>query len=95
MKAESISLPVTPTTAEETVPLSTLRRGSIAEVACRGDACEDRELLCAMGLRDRCPLRVCRTGRICIIKMDQGRIALPQDLAMRIMVRPIGTPKRT
>jgi Fe2+ transport system protein FeoA len=48
--------------------------------------CEECELLAAMGLCDRCPIRVCRRGRAWIVHARSTRLALSNQLAERITV---------
>jgi Fe2+ transport system protein FeoA len=71
------------------VPLSSLPRGAVAVVCDRLMPCEECELLCAMGLSCRCPLRVCRAGEPCIIQVASTRLGLSAEVAGRILVRPI------
>jgi Fe2+ transport system protein FeoA len=52
-------------------------------------SCEECELLCAMGLSCRCPLRVCRAGEPCIIQIAATRLGLSASVASRILVQPI------
>jgi Fe2+ transport system protein FeoA len=50
--------------------------------------CEDRELLAAMGLTARCPLRVCRAGEPCIIEVASTRLGLSAAMARKVLVQP-------
>ncbi|MHC5022938.1 MAG: FeoA family protein [Planctomycetota bacterium] len=70
------------------VPLSTLRDGTRAVVHQRLMACEDCELLNAMGLTERCRLQVCRRGEPCIVKVASTRLGLSAAMASRILVVP-------
>jgi Fe2+ transport system protein FeoA len=70
----------------QTVPLTQLRRGEHAEVHRRDMCCEDCELLNAMGLTDRCRLRVCRAGRTCIVQVASTRLGLSAAMAKSIHV---------
>lgn len=82
------SPPCAPTEPDAPVPLSSLKRGCRAFVHERllpGDECE---LLAAMGLRDRCPLRVCRGGEPCIVQVAFTRLAMSAVVASKVMVRP-------
>jgi hypothetical protein len=49
---------------------------------------EDCELLGAMGLTDRCRLRICRVGEPCIIQVAATRLGLSRVMAGKIMVQP-------
>jgi Fe2+ transport system protein FeoA len=89
MTAPFVTLTTTTGPTSEPVPLTSLPNGAYAEVACRNLDENDSELLCAMGLKNKCPLRVCRSGSMCIIKMDHGRLAMSPAVAARIMVRPM------
>ena len=70
------------------VPLTTLPNGSRVTVQ-RRDLCrDDCELLGAMGLTDRCRLRICRVGEPCIIQVATTRLGLSLEMARKIIVRP-------
>ncbi len=73
----------------EAVPLSTLPTGASARLERAVTAgCADRELLAAMGLTARCPLRVCRAGEPCIIEVAATRLGLSSVLARKVLVQP-------
>ena len=72
----------------EGVPLSTLQSGDRATVCCCLLGGEDRELLAAMGLADRCPLLVCRSGEPCIVQVASTRLGLCARIARRVLVVP-------
>ncbi|MEM7228047.1 MAG: FeoA family protein [Planctomycetota bacterium] len=74
--------------SDQPVPLTSLPSGTHARVACRDMDGDNSELLCAMGLKNDCPLEVCRSGRMCIVKVDNTRLALSRKVARRIMVHP-------
>ncbi len=72
------------------VPLTKMLAGEEARF-CKADLrCEDCDLLRAMGLTDRCTLRICRGGEPCIIEVNSTRLALAAPLARRILVTPLG-----
>lgn len=74
------------------IPLNQLSRGQRATVECSAlDALPETErcLLAAMGLGERCEVRVCKSGTPCIIQVDQARLGLPNEIAARIMVTPV------
>lgn len=74
------------------IPLTQLPPGRRATVDCSAlDALPegDRCLLTAMGLGERCELRMCRGGHACIVQVDTTRLGLSQEVAARIMVTPI------
>ena len=68
----------------------TLRGGDRARVHASDMACDDCDLLNAMGMTDRCVLRVCRIGQPCIVQINSTRLGLSREMAGRIMVEPIG-----
>jgi Fe2+ transport system protein FeoA len=82
-------LPVpTPKPDMAPVPLTQLRRGAECTVHERQLDGEERELLSAMGLTERCRLRICRAGEPCIIQVASSRLGLSSSLACRILVHP-------
>ncbi len=70
------------------VPLSSLGSGCRATVHQRVMSGEESELLAAMGLVDRCPLRVCRAGEPCIVQVETTRLALSAAMARKVLVLP-------
>jgi Fe2+ transport system protein FeoA len=50
---------------------------------------DDRCLLTAMGLGERCEVRLCRRGHACIVQVDTTRLGIDEQVAARIMVTPI------
>lgn len=79
---DPVSLEVLP------VPLSSLRSGARATLHRRDLCCEDCELLNAMGMTERCQLRVCRIGNPCIVQVKSTRLGLSSAMARNIMVVP-------
>lgn len=80
--------------AVETVPLCQLRPGERARLHATDLACDDCELLRAMGMTEQCQLKVCRGGGTCIVQVNATRLGLAGDIARRIMVA-IETPPKT
>jgi Fe2+ transport system protein FeoA len=78
-----------PDPVPDAIPLSQLRAGCHATLACRLMEAQDGEMLAAMGLTDRCRLRVCRAGEPCIVQVAGFRLGLAAALARRILVVPI------
>lgn len=76
------------------LPLTQLRKGDRAMVASSSLSDEDRAVLQAMGLDDRCTFTVCRAsaGGPCIIQLDATRLGLSPELAKRILTRPCECP---
>lgn len=71
------------------VPLVTLSQLASGERACFQHAdlrCEDCDLLNALGLTDRCELKVCKAGDPWIVQVKSTRIGLSKALAQRIHV---------
>jgi Fe2+ transport system protein FeoA len=68
------------------IPLSQLRDGDRARLHTAQLCCEDCDLLNAMGMTDRCEIRVCRVGEPCIVQVNSTRLGLGRDLARKIMV---------
>jgi Fe2+ transport system protein FeoA len=77
------------------LPLTQLKRGDRAMVAGSSLSDEDRAVLHAMGLDERCTFTVCRasSGGPCIIQLDATRLGLSPDLAKRILTRPCDCPE--
>ena len=73
------------------VPLCSLNRGSRAVVDHREMACDDCDLLNAMGLTDQCTLKVCRVGEPCIVEVRSTRLGLSSSVAKKIMVTSVPT----
>jgi Fe2+ transport system protein FeoA len=69
--------------------LTSLRRGQRARLHRADLHCEDCELLNAMGLTERCELRVCRRGEPYIVQVNSTRLGLAASVAGRILVHPI------
>lgn len=76
----------TPRSADKAVPLSTLREGERGRAHISQLACDDCDLLHAMGMTDECELRVCRNGEPCIVQVHTTRLGLSAALAKRILV---------
>ncbi len=70
----------------DAVPLATMPAGTEARFCKANLHCEDCALLQAMGLTERCTLRVWRGGAPCIIEVDSTRLALAAPLAREIFV---------
>lgn len=70
------------------VSLAQLSAGTMARVHAAHLASEDCALLRALGLTERCLLRVCKAGEPCIVQVRQTRIGLSRELARGIFVIP-------
>lgn len=70
------------------VSLAQLGAGTMARLHAAHLAIEDCALLRALGLTDRCLLRVCKAGEPCIVQVRQTRIGLSRELARGIFVIP-------
>ena len=73
------------------IPLSQLRAGSTARMHSAELASDDCALLKALGLTDRCLLRVCKAGEPCIVEVKATRIGLSRTLARGVFVVPEAT----
>lgn len=80
--------PAKQTTTTTPVSLAQLRAGTMARVHAAHLAREDCALLRALGLTDRCLLRVCKAGEPCIVQVKETRIGLSRELARGILVIP-------
>ena len=77
-----------PDTAAAAVPLTSLAPGQTCTLHA---AYVDRgcgELLRALGLTDRCRLRLCKVGEPCIVQVRATRIGLSRLVADAILVLP-------
>ena len=70
------------------IPLSQLRAGTTARLHSAELAKDDCALLKALGLTDRCLLRVCKAGEPCIVEVKATRIGLSKSLARGLFVVP-------
>jgi Fe2+ transport system protein FeoA len=70
------------------IPLSQLRAGTTARLHSAELAKDDCALLKALGLTDRCLLRVCKAGEPCIVEVKATRIGLSRALAHGVFVVP-------
>jgi Fe2+ transport system protein FeoA len=71
------------------VKLSALSAGQTATLHGAGDLSpQDCALLRALGLTDRCTLRICKVGEPCIVQVQSTRIGLSRAVADGIMVVP-------
>ena len=76
-------------------PLASMRRGETGVVVDLRIDGSDRALLDSMGLRTSARVRVCHTGRTCVVVAegaDRGvcRLGLERRLAERVMIAPAG-----
>lgn len=69
-------------------PLTALSPGERGFVHTDSMRREDRELLAALGLVDRSPLRLCKAGAPWIVQVRGTRIGLSEDVARRLQVTP-------
>ena len=71
-----------------TVRLSELAAGRIARLHTADLAPQDCALLRAIGMTDRCVLRICKVGEPCIVEVRSTRIGLSRSVANGILVVP-------
>jgi len=74
--------------APQPVPLTQLRAGSTARMHSAELTKDDCALLKALGMTDRCLLRVCKAGEPCIVEVKATRIGLSRALARGVFVVP-------
>ena len=73
------------------VRLSALAPGQTATLHGASDlTAHDCALLTALGLTDRCLLRICKIGEPCIVQVHATRIGLARSVADSILVVPQG-----
>jgi Fe2+ transport system protein FeoA len=74
--------------ALQPIPLSQLRAGCTARLHSAELGKDDCALLNALGLTDRCLLRVCKAGEPCIVEVKATRIGISRSLARGLFVVP-------
>jgi Fe2+ transport system protein FeoA len=72
------------------VRLSALGQGQVARLHGAELTPQDCALLSALGLTDRCVLRICKVGEPCIVQVRATRIGLSRAVADSILVVPQG-----
>ena len=70
------------------VRLTQLASGALARYHASDLAAEDSALLRALGLTERCLVRVCKAGEPCIVQVRATRIGLSGTVAQGILVVP-------
>jgi Fe2+ transport system protein FeoA len=70
--------------------LSHLAEGQTARLHGADLSPHDCALLRALGLTDRCVLRICKVGEPCIVQVRATRIGLSRSVANGILVVPEG-----
>jgi Fe2+ transport system protein FeoA len=78
----------TPGPRSRPIPLSQLRAGTRARLHAADLTAEDCAFLRALGLTDRCLLRVCKAGEPCIVQVHATRIGLSREVARGLLVIP-------
>jgi len=76
------------TFASTPIRLSQLEPGRRARMHTAQLAPQDCALLRALGLTDRCTLRICKVGEPCIVEVRSTRIGLSRAVAHGIFVVP-------
>lgn len=74
------------------VPLTTLAPGTRCTLHTTDVDRGCGDLLRALGLTDRCLLRLCKVGEPCIVQVRSTRIGLSRLVADAILVLPHGAP---
>ena len=90
MSAVSPTLSSVPFCHADAVRLSALLPGQIARLHGADLTPQDCALLGALGLTDRCVMRVCKVGEPCIVQVRATRIGLARAVADSILVVPQG-----
>jgi hypothetical protein len=80
--------PTADTPVADSVRLSSLAPGQTARLHCASLGARDCALLGALGLTDRCLLRICKIGEPCIVQVHATRIGLARSVADGIFVVP-------
>jgi Fe2+ transport system protein FeoA len=80
-----------PSPAAAPVRLSDLTPGQVARLHEAQLTPQDCALLRAIGLTDRCVMRICKIGEPCIVQVRATRIGLSRSVAQGIFVVPQGT----
>jgi len=91
-------MPVPPATTSPSLPtagdpvrLSQLAPGQMARLHEANLTPHDCALLRALGLTDRCVMRICKIGEPCIVQVRATRIGLSRSVADGIFVVPQGS----
>jgi len=82
-----IAIPASPA-RDGRIPLSQLRRGERALIETKDLPAGECRLLAAMGLAERCEVRVCRAGTPCIVEVESVRLGIGREVAERILTLP-------
>ena len=88
MPALLSSTPDSPSAHPLPVRLSQLVEGQTARLHGADLNPHDCALLRALGLTDRCVMRICKVGEPCIVQVRSTRIGLSRSVAHGIMVVP-------
>ena len=78
-------IPSQPINAQSLRPLTTLVPGERGLAHIDSMRRQDRELLEALGLLDRSPVRLCKAGSPWIVQVRGTRIGLSEDVARRLL----------
>lgn len=88
VRASAEPVPMSASGASAPVRLSAIAAGGTARLHGADLAAEDCALLRAIGMTDRCRLRVCKVGEPCIVEVRFTRIGLSRAVADGILVVP-------
>ena len=83
-----IASPSPACTAASPIRLSDLTAGRVVRLHNADLAPQDCALLRALGMTDRCLLRICKVGEPCIVEVRSTRIGLSRSVANGIFVVP-------
>lgn len=82
--------PSSPSDTAGAVPLSALAAGQTVRLYGSNLTPQDCALLRAIGMTDRCMMRICKIGEPCIVQVRSTRIGLSRSVADGILVVPQG-----
>jgi Fe2+ transport system protein FeoA len=74
--------------AASPVRLTQMVPGNVVRLHMADLPAQDCALLGALGLTDRCVLRICKVGEPCIVQVQSTRIGLSRSVADGILVVP-------
>jgi Fe2+ transport system protein FeoA len=77
-----------PAAGSSALRLSSLEAGRTARLHAAELSPQDCALLRALGMTDRCVLRICKVGEPCIVEVQSTRIGISRSVADGIFVVP-------
>ena len=77
-----------PSGPAQPIPLTRFEAGKVVRLHTADLPAQDCALLGALGMTDRCVLRICKVGEPCIVQVQSTRIGLSRAVADGILVVP-------